>query len=128
MALIYLDEDVSVEIVPLLSGRAHDVVHAYDLNNRQLPDTDHLLYAANAGRVMVTHNRTDYEKLHLLWLALNSWHVMNRAHPGILTTWGQISANLWGNLLDDFLSQNENLQNQMWRWRRRQQEWESVGW
>lgn len=128
MALIYLDEDVSVAVGPLLAGRGHDVIHAFDLNNRQVPDPDHLLYAANSGRIMVTHNRKDFEELHRVWLAVTSWGLMDRVHSGILTTWGQISAEVWANLLDEFLLLNDAIRNQMWRWRRQQEEWEPVGW
>ena len=126
MALMYLDEDVSVEVGPMLNRRGHDVIHAHDLNNREVPDTEHLLYAARSGRVMVTHNRRDFEELHRMWLALNSWGVMGREHAGILTTWGQIPAEAWANLVDEFLTLNADTTNRIWR--RQQQEWEPVGW
>ena len=128
MALIYLDEDVSVMVGPLLTPRGHDVIHAYDLNNRQVPDTEHLLFAASSGRVMLTHNRKDFEELHRWWLALNSWGIMGRSHAGILTTWGQIPSATWAELVHSFLVQSPSLDNQLWRWRRQQQEWEPVGW
>ena len=128
MALLYLDEDVSVEVGPLLTGSGHDVIHAYDVNNKDVADTEHLLFAASSERLMVTHNRRDFEELHRMWLALNSWNVMVRSHSGILTTWGQIPAVTWATLINDFLAQNSITENLMWRWRRQQQEWEPVGW
>jgi hypothetical protein len=93
-----------------------------------MPDTDHLSFAAETGRILITYNRSDYEALHLLWLALNSWGIMDRGHSGILTTWGQIPSVTWATLINDFLAQNSVTENLMWRWRRQQQEWEEVGW
>lgn len=128
MALIYLDEDVSVEVGPLLTRRGHDVIHAYDVDNKEVADTEHLLFAATSGRLMVTHNRRDFEELHRMWLALKTWGVMGRDHAGILTTWGQIPSDIWSELVHAFLIQSPNIDNQLWRWRRQQQEWEDVGW
>ena len=128
MALIYLDEDVSRECGEIMFGHGHNVVRAREIGHHSMPDTDHLRYAAESGRILVTYNRSDYEALHRLWLALNSWGVMARSHSGILTTWGQIPAVTWANLVNDFLAQNSITENLMWRWRRQQQEWEPVGW
>jgi hypothetical protein len=123
MALIYLDEDVSVMVGPLLTRRGHDVIHAYDLNNRQVPDTEHLLFAASSGRVMLTHNREDFEELHRWWLALNAWGIMRRDHSGILTTWGDIPAGEWAGLVDSLLGQSPELSNRMLRYNRQLQRW-----
>lgn len=128
MARLYLDEDQSVRLRPLLAQRGHDVIHAHDLGNRAIPDTAQLRIAAAAGRILVTYNYRDFVALHRLWLALNAWGIMAQSHSGILTTWGQIPTEPWAGLLDDFLAGGEVMENRMWEWRRQQQEWEPIGW
>ena len=128
MAHIYLDEDVPRECGEILSRHGHDVVRAREIGHRSMPDSDHLKYAAETGRVLITYNRSDYEALHRLWIALNSWGIMDRVHGGILTSWGQIATATWANLVNEFMTQNSIMENRMWRWRRQQQDWDPVGW
>ena len=115
MARLYLDEDQSVRLRPLLAQRGHDVIHAYDLGNRAIPDTAHLRIAAAAGRILVTYNYRDFVALHRLWLALNSWLDLPREHAGILTTWGDITAVEWAGLIHLFIGDNPEMRNRMWR-------------
>ena len=82
MARFYLDENIETAVGRALSQGGHDVVHAYDLGNRSMPDSRHLWVAANDGRILVTFNRRDFEQLHRFWLALNDWEIYNRVHTG----------------------------------------------
>jgi hypothetical protein len=112
MAQFYLDEDVSPQVGQLLAAQGHDYVHARDLGNRGMPDPQHLLVAANAGRVLVTFNRRDFGPLHQFWTALNIWGTLDRRHAGILSSWGQIPIGEWAGLNHDFMSPEPALDNQ----------------
>ena len=128
MARFYLDEDIDPEVGSILERYTHDVVHAYDLGNRSVPDPQHLLVAAEAQRILVTFNRRDFQTLHQFWTALNIWGNLDRRHAGILTAWGQINAEPWADLLHAFANWAPELGNEMWGWNIQQQDWFPFGW
>ena len=128
MARLYLDEDIDPEVGRILERNAHNVIHAYDLGNRSVPDPQHLQLASRANRILVTFNRRDFQALHQFWTALNIWGVLDGSHSGILTTWGQIEAAPWANLIHTFLSGTRGLDNEMWGWDRQQQDCTGLGW
>ena len=128
MARFYLHEQVETEVRDILIQYGHDAIHAYDVGHRQTPDTQHLLFAASANRIMVTLDRQDFEELHRLWLALNSWLDLPREHAGILTTWGNIAAVEWAGLIHLFIGDNPEMRNRMWRWNRQSRRWQPYGW
>ena len=128
MAHFYLDENIPRQVQRILVRYAHDVVHAYDLGNRSMPDPEHLHVAAGTGRILVTYDRRDFRELHRFWTALNAWGKLDQRHAGILTSWGDIPDEQWADLVNAFVSQGWNLNNEMWEWRPRQQEWERFGW
>jgi len=128
MASFYLDEDIPYEAGRLLVQQGHDAVHAYDLGHRNMPDTEHLLFASSEGRILLTFNREDFRVLHRTWTALTTWHLLLQHHAGILTSWGQIPANEWADRVNNFVGQDRSFDNQMWEWRRQQQRWQQFGW
>lgn len=77
-AEVYLDEDVSALVAVLLRARGFDVVTARDDNRLGQPDASQLARAASLERCMVTHNRVDFENLHLTYLN------KSRTHFGII--------------------------------------------
>ena len=123
MARIYLDEQSRVELKDLLAGYGHDVLHTYDVGRRGALDSRQLLFAAETGRILVTLNREDFEELHLWCLALNEWGVMHREHAGIFTTWGDINAAEWAELINSLLQSTSELTNQLYRYNRRSHRW-----
>ena len=128
MARFYLDENISRVTQRMLAQNDHDVVHAFDLGNRSVPDPEHLQAAARDDRILITYNRRDFRVLHQFWTALNAWGNLSQRHAGLLTSWGDIPDEPWANLVHDFVSQDPNLDNQMWEWLPRQQEWRRFGW
>ncbi len=128
MARFYLDENISRDVGSALAQNAHDVVHAVDVGNQSKPDPEHLLVAAESGRILVTFNRRDFRELHRFWTALNAWGNLDQHHAGILTSWGDIADEQWAGLIHAFVSLGPDLDNQMWEWRRQQQEWRRFGW
>ena len=133
MVRIYLDEDISRDTKRALEQSGHDVVHASDIGYRSMPDPQHLKYAAETGRVLVTFNRRDFRDAHKIWVALSIWTDINTDHAGILTPWGPISNVEWADLVHEFLSRlpmqygHPDIYNQMWEWQRQQRQWMKFG-
>ena len=75
---LYLDEDVSVVVAAILRARGFEVVTARDIGQLGLSDSEQLAYAAQAGRVLLTHNRVDFDRLHRECLE------GGRSHQGII--------------------------------------------
>lgn len=77
-ALIYLDEDVSSLVAKLLRSRGMDVTTVQEHQMLGKSDPEQLAYASFMNRCILTHNRVDYEKLHLKYL------VDGMLHSGII--------------------------------------------
>lgn len=80
MAAFYLDHDVAQDLRNALQSLGHDVVTSQQLGQAAASDPQQLLTAARAGRILVTHNRKDYELLTDAWA---TW-TMPFNHAGVL--------------------------------------------
>lgn len=77
-ARVYLDEDVSVVAAVILRARGFEAVTARESGQLGRSDSEQLAFGARAGRVLLTHNRVDFERLHRDWLEAG------RPHAGII--------------------------------------------
>ena len=77
-APLYLDEDVSVVVAAILRARGFDAVTTRDVGQLGRSDSEQLASVAEAGRVLLPHNRVDFESLHREWLEAG------RLHTGII--------------------------------------------
>ncbi len=75
---LYLDEDVSVVLGAILRARGFNVLTARDAKQLGRTDVEQLMVAAAANRVLLTHNRVDFEQLHQEWVE------SEQAHAGIV--------------------------------------------
>lgn len=76
---LYLDEDsLDWDLVRALRARGVDVITALEAAMIDRDDDDHLAYATVLGRVLYSFNRSDYYRLHALWLR------QERSHTGIV--------------------------------------------
>lgn len=75
---LYLDEDVSVIVAELLRPHGFDVLCTRDAQNLGRSDQAQLQFATTQQRTLLTHNRSDFETLHLA--ALHE----QRPHAGII--------------------------------------------
>ncbi len=76
---LYLDDDMANPLLAQALRRAgHDVQLPLDAGMSGRPDPEHLTYAIRAGRVVLTRNYGDFERLHLLIMEAQGHH------PGIL--------------------------------------------
>jgi predicted nuclease of predicted toxin-antitoxin system len=71
---LYLDEDVSVLIAELLRIRGFDAVTARDAGQLEKSDEEQLATAINQSRVLLTHNRGDFEALALQYYEREQHH------------------------------------------------------
>lgn len=84
MAQLYLDEDVPVAVAALLAAAGHPARTTVAAGRLGRWDAEQLLYAADQGWTLVTHNRRDYHALHEAWLTWSPRWQDPRPHAGIL--------------------------------------------
>lgn len=75
---IYTDEDVSALVATLLQSRGLDVTTVPEQATLGKTDREQLEFATSMGRCLVTHNRVDFEHLHLQYIE------EKRQHSGII--------------------------------------------
>ncbi len=71
---LYLDEDVSVLLAKLLKARGFKVTTTLDAQMLGASDKEQLEYAIRKEKVLLTHNRLHFEKLHKGYLKENKNH------------------------------------------------------
>ena len=71
---LYFDEDVPLGIVRNLRTRGFDVLSAHEVQMRNQPDDEQMLYAVSQHRALVTHNRADFELRHRQFLEAGLKH------------------------------------------------------
>jgi predicted nuclease of predicted toxin-antitoxin system len=77
-ARLYLDEDVSARTAEMISARGFDVLSTVKAGRISAPDRDQLDFAANQSRVLVTHNRRDFE------LLIRGYFTSGLPHAGVI--------------------------------------------
>lgn len=77
---LYLDEDVPVSFSEALANRGVDVLTTQKSGNKGNSDQDQMLFAMAEKRVLFTHNKVDFIKLHDHYLK------NNRTHYGIIVS------------------------------------------
>ncbi len=94
---LYLDEDVSGQLASLIRQRGFQVVSAIELGRIEIPDEDHLAFAASHQLTLFTYNEADYIKL------ARKWAKEGYTHAGILIS-DQFSLRQIGELLRRMLN------------------------
>ncbi len=69
----YMDVHIAKEAVYQLQQKGVDAIHCGDVGNADLDDTDHLEYATQQGRVMVSCDE-GFERYHIQWQAQGKTH------------------------------------------------------
>lgn len=75
---LYLDEDVTVSFAQALKIRGVDALTTQEARNKGLDDINQLNFAANSGRVLFTHNKGDFARIHKIYSS------QGKAHCGIV--------------------------------------------
>lgn len=73
--MLYADEDFPFPVIERLRQIGHDLVTALDDGQRSQPDTVILARAHSLKRILLTHNRCHFERLHR----------ENEPHSGIIS-------------------------------------------
>ncbi|BAY29003.1 hypothetical protein NIES2107_08440 [Nostoc carneum NIES-2107] len=73
-ALLYTDEDMSALVATLLRSRGLDVTTVPEQATIGKTDIEQLEFATSVGRCILTHNRVDFERLHLQYIAEDKQH------------------------------------------------------
>ncbi len=60
---LYLDEDVSVLLATLIRSRAFEAMTTQEAGRIGGTDASQLEFAAQTGKTLLTHNRSDFEML-----------------------------------------------------------------
>jgi len=76
-ATFYTDAHIHYEVVRQLRAKGVDVLRCQDVKMDNAKDHEHLSYATEQGRIMITCDR-DFNDLHYLWIA------EGREHAGII--------------------------------------------
>ena len=76
--ILYLNENIPVRLVDILSSMGIPSVHTVYVGNQGVSDETQLEYASDNGYIMVTHNRYDFRLLHKRWIR------QGKVHSGIL--------------------------------------------
>ena len=71
---LYLDEDVSILIADLIKARGFSVMTTHQAGNLGKSDAEQFEFAANQKKVLLTHNRVDFENLAKKYFAENKMH------------------------------------------------------
>ncbi|MEH2436760.1 MAG: DUF5615 family PIN-like protein [Nostoc sp.] len=73
-AALYSDEDMSALVATLLRSRGLDIVTVPEQVTLGKTDREQLEFATSVGRCILTHNRVDFERLHLQYIEENKEH------------------------------------------------------
>ncbi len=73
-AALYTDEDMSALVATLLRARGLEVATVPEQATLGKTDAEQLEFAASTGRCILTHNRVDFERLHLQYIEADKQH------------------------------------------------------
>ncbi len=77
-AAFYMDEDMSALVATLLRARGLNITTVPEQKTLGKTDSEQLEFAVFLGRCLLTHNRVDFERLHLQYMQ------QDRQHAGII--------------------------------------------
>lgn len=73
-ALLYTDEDMSALVATLLKSRGLDITTVPEQGTLGKTDQEQLEFATSLNRCLITHNRVDFERLHLQYIQRKKHH------------------------------------------------------
>ncbi|MEH2262865.1 DUF5615 family PIN-like protein [Nostoc sp.] len=73
-AALYSDEDMSALVATLLRSRGLDITTVSKQATLGKTDREQLEFATSMSRCFLTHNRVDFERLHLQYIEENKEH------------------------------------------------------
>lgn len=117
VADVYLDQDVSLELIARLRAAGHNAVSARDLGFGQAYDYVQMLVAWERGAVFVTHNRDHFvEQVEAWHVWPQRWGLTGPSHPGVIVT-DQCPPSIYAPPLIAFLAAGHPTTSQIYLWR-----------
>jgi hypothetical protein len=120
VATSYTDHNVSPPLAELLRTRGHDVLTARDVDQEAAGDDEHLLFAAQTGRMLVTHNVADFLLLHHAWrrwpLAWNIQPLPEHAGILVLPQPPRAASVAAARAIEEFIIAGSPTTNALWQW------------
>jgi predicted nuclease of predicted toxin-antitoxin system len=80
IAALYTDEDMSALVATLLRSRGLDITTVPEQVALGKTDQEQLEFATFLGRCLLTHNRVDFERLHLQYMEEGQTALWNYRH------------------------------------------------
>lgn len=74
LTALYTDEDMSALVATLLRSRGLDITTVPQQATLGKTDSEQLEFTTSMGRCLLTHNRVDFERLHLQYMEENKQH------------------------------------------------------
>ncbi len=108
MVRVYLDEDVSVLFASLLKARSIDAVTAREENMLGAEDEAHLKKCIELKRILLSHNRTDFEELYASYIQSEI------SIPGIIILTRQRDIFDLAKRITKFFAEHPDISNQLW--------------
>ena len=71
---LYLNENISIKLLPELKKRDIHAVHTIVAGNRSFTDEQQLHYSSRYKYILVTHNRKHFKKIHFIWQSRDLRH------------------------------------------------------
>jgi predicted nuclease of predicted toxin-antitoxin system len=117
-AQVYFDEDVPAPLADLLRRAGYTVRLPRDIGTLSEPDPVHLQTCASQGWVLVTRDRSDFRRLHWLWMTFHYWGIMSQPHSGILSIshFSPGRLELWATAILEKLQEQPSLPGSMYTW------------
>ena len=89
---LYLDEDVTPDLAPLLRDRGYDAISVHEVGADGFTDGEQLERATGEGRVLLTYNYRDF------LLVSEEWSRAGRSHAGVVISYRQYARHEIGTL------------------------------
>lgn len=115
MARLYLDEHMG-NFVDQLRAIGHDVLFGLEHGGQRRTDAWHFREAVEQDRILLTFDRGDFRWLHRLWTTLHTFHLVEKAHAGILAATRVVTPQDWLPELEPRLADPSSLVGRMFAW------------
>jgi hypothetical protein len=127
LAHFYLDNDIALDLVDLLTAAGHTATSARAEGLSSAFDYVQMLAAWERNAVLITHNRRDFTEQHEAWYELpRRWGVAGPSHPGIIVP-DHCPETTYGPHLIAFVAAGHPLTDRLYSWREHGAIWQRWG-
>ncbi len=119
MPIFYTDHNISLRLVRFLREAGDDIISAREYGLEQARDPMQVLTAATLGRVLLTHNESDFLLLHEAWRLWTAMWGVVVDHAGVIILpqherWHPARS---AQEIESIVADGAALTNNLWLWR-----------